>query len=135
MSKGGLSSIKSGKARPSPELARRIEAATGGEVTAASLLGVVEVAAAAKARPLNDGRWSAPVGAGEGVELTPELLRTFGFEEGDVAIIRATPDGLLVTSQRKHVRRIREALRKLVPEDVSLADELVAERRVEAARE
>ena len=39
-SKGYLSDIERGKRRPSPELAKRIEAATNGEVTAAELLGL-----------------------------------------------------------------------------------------------
>jgi hypothetical protein len=33
------------------------------------------------------------------------------------------------------LKRVREIVRKYVPEDVSLADELIRERREEAARE
>ncbi len=37
--------------------------------------------------------------------------------------------------RRAAIRRIREDLRRIVPAGVSLADELIADRRAEAARE
>jgi transcriptional regulator with XRE-family HTH domain len=135
VSKGGLSSIKSGKARPSPDLAKRIETATGGEVTAASLLGIENAAPESRARPLNDGRWFAPVGTDSPVELPAELLLAFGFEPGDAVIFRRTDDGVLMSSQRKAIRRIQDELAKLVRPGESIVDELIAERRAEAARE
>ncbi|MDP1630346.1 MAG: helix-turn-helix domain-containing protein [Caulobacter sp.] len=130
-----ITKIRLGSRRPSASVARRIEAATDGEVTAASLLGLVEGQPASRARPLNDGRWAAPVVEGAVMELPPEMLAGLGLEDGDVAIFRPTSEGLLVTSQRKHLQRIQDELRRLVPEDVSLADELIAERRAESAGE
>ncbi len=130
-----VSRIAQGKSRPSLDLAKRIEAATEGEVTAAALLGVAAAEGGVRAKPLSDGRWFAPVNATASVELPHELLEAFGFSDGDALIVRRTPEGFEVVSQRRHIRRIQDELRKLVPEGVSLADELIAERRAEAARE
>jgi hypothetical protein len=47
-----------------------------------------------------------------------------------------TEEGALILETRKQgLRRARALLRKYLPADVSLSDELVAERRAEAARE
>ena len=40
-----------------------------------------------------------------------------------------------VFSRREQLRRAQALVRKYVPENVSLVDELIAERRAEAARE
>jgi transcriptional regulator with XRE-family HTH domain len=130
-----VSRIAQGKSRPSLDLAKRIEAATEGAVTAASLLGVAGIEGGVRAKPLADGRWFAPVKASAPVELPSELLEGFGFHDGDALIFRRTAEGFEVISQRRHIRRIQDELRKLVPEGVSLTDELIAERRAEAARE
>lgn len=47
-----------------------------------------------------------------------------------------TEEGALILETREQgLRRARALLRKYIPADVSLSDELVAERRAEAARE
>lgn len=130
-----VSRVAQGKSRPSPELARKIEAATGGEVTAASLLGVGDGQVGTQARPLNDGRWFAAVEGESRVELPAALLRAFGFEDGDTVVFRQTKDGVLMSSQRKAIRRIQDELSKLARPGESVVDELIAERRAEAARE
>lgn len=135
ISRAMVSHIRLGHRRPSVEVARKIELATGGEVTAASLLGVTETEGTATAKPLNDGRWFAPIGGDVPVELPAGLLRAFGFEEGDTVIFRRTEDGVLMTSQRKAIRRIQDDLAKLVRSGESVVDELIAERRAEATRE
>ncbi len=128
-----VSRVAQGKSRPSPELARKIEAATGGAVTAAALLGVDP--AASTAQPLEDGRWFADVQADNGVQLPVEMLRAFGFEEGDAVVFRPTEDGVVITSQQRALRRVQEQLSKLAPNEEDVVDELIAERRAEAARE
>jgi DNA-binding transcriptional regulator/RsmH inhibitor MraZ len=42
---------------------------------------------------------------------------------------------LRIFTVREAIRRAQESVRKYVPENVSLVDELIAERRAEAARE
>jgi len=50
--------------------------------------------------------------------------------------VAVTEDGALVVETREQgLRRARALLRKYIPEGVSLSDELVADRRAEAARE
>jgi hypothetical protein len=47
-----------------------------------------------------------------------------------------TEEGALVVETREQgLRRARALLRKYIPEGVNLSDELIAERRAEAARE
>ena len=50
--------------------------------------------------------------------------------------VAVTEEGALVVETRDQgLRRARALLRKYVPEGVSLSDELIADRRAEAARE
>lgn len=60
----------------------------------------------------------------EGVDSSTELCAA------------VTEEGGLVLETREHgLRRARALLRKYIPEGVNLSDELIAERRLEAARE
>ena len=50
--------------------------------------------------------------------------------------VAVTEEGALVVETREQgLRRARALLRKYIPEGVNLSDELIAERRAEAARE
>ena len=50
--------------------------------------------------------------------------------------VAVTEEGaLLVETREQGLRRARALLRKYIPEGVNLSDELIAERRAEAARE
>ncbi|MGO9255224.1 MAG: AbrB/MazE/SpoVT family DNA-binding domain-containing protein [Bryobacteraceae bacterium] len=50
--------------------------------------------------------------------------------------VAVTEEGALIVETREQgLRRARDLLRKYIPEGVSLADELIADRRAEAARE
>ena len=50
--------------------------------------------------------------------------------------VAVTEEGaLLVEPREQGLRRARDLLRKYIPEGVNLSDELIAERRAEAARE
>ena len=61
--------------------------------------------------------------------------RKLGIDTGDTVVIELGEDGLHVRSLSSAVRRAQDIVRAFVPDDVSLADELVAERRVEAEHE
>lgn len=62
------------------------------------------------------------------------LRRELGLEQGDVLAARAE-DGLIVLEPRSAVlARIRRQL-AVIPADVSVVDELIADRRNEARRE
>jgi AbrB family looped-hinge helix DNA binding protein len=62
------------------------------------------------------------------------LRRRLGIEAGDVLVARADDDRLVLERRDAILARIRARL-AVVPTDVSLADELIAERREEARRE
>ncbi|PSJ19657.1 AbrB family transcriptional regulator, partial [Halomonas sp. ND22Bw] len=56
--------------------------------------------------------------------------RKLGIDTGDTVVIELGEDGLHVRSLSSAVRRAQEIVREFVPDDVSLADDLIAERRV-----
>ncbi len=63
-----------------------------------------------------------------------ELRRELGFAPGDT-LIATVEDGRLVLQKRETVlRRLRQRFAH-IPPGVSLADELIAERRAESRRE
>jgi len=61
--------------------------------------------------------------------------RKLGIDTGDTVVIELGEDGLHVRSLSSAVRLAQDIVREFVPDDVSLADELIAERRVEAEHE
>jgi AbrB family looped-hinge helix DNA binding protein len=63
-----------------------------------------------------------------------ELRRELGLEEGTELAIRSDGRRLILEPRTEVLRRLRRRFANL-PDEVSLADELVAERRVEAHRE
>lgn len=68
------------------------------------------------------------------IVIPAHLRRTLDFVPGDTLVARAE-DGCLVLETREHVLARIQALFAKVPPGVSLADELIAERRAEAQRE
>lgn len=64
--------------------------------------------------------------------IPASFRRKLGIDTGDTVVIEMDEDGLHVRSLSSAVRRAQEIIREFVPDEVSLADELIAERRVEA---
>ena len=62
------------------------------------------------------------------------LRRRLGIEAGDVLIASARDDRLVLERRDAILARVRQRL-AVVPADVSMVDELIAERREEAKRE
>ena len=62
------------------------------------------------------------------------LRRLLGIEPGDVLVARAEDDRLVLERRAAVLARARSRY-SAVPADVSLADELIAQRREEARRE
>ena len=59
-----------------------------------------------------------------------------GIDPSTELCVAVTEEGALVVETRAQgMRRARALLRKYIPEGVNLSDELIADRRVEAARE
>lgn len=67
--------------------------------------------------------------------LPAQFRRSLGLEKGDTVLIELHEDELRVRPARAALRRLQAKLRVLGPADVLASDELVTERRAEAARE
>lgn len=61
--------------------------------------------------------------------------KALGLKPGDEVVITLGDGELRLSTARHALRRLQTLVRKHVPKGVSLADELIRERRAEAARE
>ena len=134
-----LSSIRAGHRRPSTALAKRIEAATDGEVRATELLGLEEGGAAfdyeTSPRPISGGRWTVRVSPDGSLRLSAAMLHALGFEPGERLLFNTDGHRAQFHSTDKALAAIQAEVRAKTSEGVSFVDELIAERRAEAARE
>jgi AbrB family looped-hinge helix DNA binding protein len=75
------------------------------------------------------------IAPGGRVVVPAEFRRALGVDIGDDVVIELTNGELRLRSLDAAIQRAQEIVRKYVPKGVSLADELIRERREEAARE
>ena len=78
--------------------------------------------------------WTA-IGKGGAIKLPSEILDAMGVVEGDQVQLALDGDVVRILSRAGAIRELQDQVRRHVPGDVSLVDELLAERRAEAARE
>ena len=78
--------------------------------------------------------WTA-IGKGGVVKLPAEFLDAMEVAEGDQIQLALNGGVVRVLSRATAIRELQDQIRRHVPEGVSLVDELLAERRAEAARE
>jgi AbrB family looped-hinge helix DNA binding protein len=64
-----------------------------------------------------------------------ELRESLGLKPGGSVVLEVQDGVLRIVSQRQVMREAQAVLRRYVPAGVSLVDELIAERRREAAKE
>jgi bifunctional DNA-binding transcriptional regulator/antitoxin component of YhaV-PrlF toxin-antitoxin module len=70
------------------------------------------------------------------VMLPASWRRKEGVDHSTELCVAVTEEGALVVETREQgLRRARALLRKYIPEGVNLSDELIADRRAEAAHE
>lgn len=69
------------------------------------------------------------------IVVPAELRAQLGFDEGARLVGRIEAGELRISTWRANLERARGIVRSHVPEDVSLVEELLAERREDAARE
>ncbi|MCH7796393.1 MAG: AbrB/MazE/SpoVT family DNA-binding domain-containing protein [Proteobacteria bacterium] len=69
------------------------------------------------------------------IQLPGEFLKAMGVAEGDQVQLALDGDIARILSRAAALREAQELVRRYVPEGVSLVDELLAERRADAARE
>ena len=75
------------------------------------------------------------IGAGGRVVIPSEMRAAINVGEGDFLYAHVDDGVLVVHPPKTSVAKARAIVRKYVPEGVSLADELIADRRAEAERE
>ncbi|MDP2794644.1 MAG: AbrB/MazE/SpoVT family DNA-binding domain-containing protein [Sulfurisoma sp.] len=69
------------------------------------------------------------------VVIPAEIRHSLGLKEGDTVLFDLRDGEVVLTTRRARLARARALIRRYVPEGISLADELIAKRRAEAARE
>ncbi|MGA9528186.1 MAG: AbrB/MazE/SpoVT family DNA-binding domain-containing protein [Terriglobales bacterium] len=69
------------------------------------------------------------------VVIPASYRKALGIKAGDEVILRMEDDELRITTMKLRLERARQRVRKHVKPGVSLADELIAERREAAKRE
>ncbi|MCB1388097.1 MAG: hypothetical protein KDK12_02935 [Rhodobacteraceae bacterium] len=72
---------------------------------------------------------------GDGVTLATAVCARIGVEPGDRAMVTVKGDVIEIRSAAAVLADLKKQLRALVPPGTSLADELIADRRAEAARD
>jgi AbrB family looped-hinge helix DNA binding protein len=77
----------------------------------------------------------ARIGEGGRIVIPAEYRKALGMEVGDVVFIRLEDNEVRIRTPYEAIRRAQEWVRSFIPEGRSLVDELIAERRAEAARE
>jgi AbrB family looped-hinge helix DNA binding protein len=69
------------------------------------------------------------------VVIPASFRKALGINPGDEVILRLEEDEVRLTTRKHRIARAQRNARKYVPRGVSLADELIAERRESAKRE
>ena len=67
--------------------------------------------------------------------IPASFRRELGIAVGDTVIVEVSDGELRVRSRNAALANARRMMRQLVPDGVSLVDELIADRRADAARE
>jgi AbrB family looped-hinge helix DNA binding protein len=69
------------------------------------------------------------------VVIPASYRKALGIKAGDEVILRMEDDELRITTMKRRIERAQRRIRQYVKPGVSLADELIAERREAAKRE
>jgi bifunctional DNA-binding transcriptional regulator/antitoxin component of YhaV-PrlF toxin-antitoxin module len=75
------------------------------------------------------------IGPGGRVVIPAAYRKALEVDEGDYIVMQMDGDELRVVNDEKEFKRVQQVIASYVPEGVSLVDELIAERRREAAAE
>jgi AbrB family looped-hinge helix DNA binding protein len=80
-------------------------------------------------------RVRAKVAAGGRIVIPAEFRRALGVRTGDTVILQLDDGDVRVFTLDRAIKRAQELLDRYIPGDRCLSEELIAERRAEAARE
>jgi bifunctional DNA-binding transcriptional regulator/antitoxin component of YhaV-PrlF toxin-antitoxin module len=75
------------------------------------------------------------VGKGGRIELPAAFLEVLGVGAGDQVQLMLDENAIRIMNRTGALRELQDHVRRYVPEDVSLVDELLADRRAESSRE
>lgn len=75
------------------------------------------------------------VGQGGRIVLPAEFRKAMGIKPGDEVILALMDGEIRVITRQSAIKRAQGMLRQYIPEGRILSDELIQERRAEAARE
>jgi AbrB family looped-hinge helix DNA binding protein len=73
--------------------------------------------------------------AGGRIALPADIRRSLGLQNGDTVLFEVNGDEVRIRPARSALRRVQERLRAFAPEEGLVSEELIAERRAEAARD
>ena len=65
------------------------------------------------------------------IVIPTEYCQTLGLQVGDEVILRLEDGEIHLYTPRQTIKRAQELVRRYIPQDRSLANELIAERRLE----
>jgi bifunctional DNA-binding transcriptional regulator/antitoxin component of YhaV-PrlF toxin-antitoxin module len=71
------------------------------------------------------------LGEGGQIVIPPEYLQILGLEVGDTVILRLEDGKLRIFSPQQAIRKALELVSEYLPDERSLSDELIEERRLE----
>ena len=71
------------------------------------------------------------LGEGGQIVIPSEFLEALGLENGDTVILRLEDDVMCIFTPNKAIRKAQELVSEYLPEERSLSEELIAERRLE----
>lgn len=75
------------------------------------------------------------IAEGGRIVIPAEYRQTLGLRVGDEVILRLEDKELRIFTLHQAIERAQELVSRYIPQDRSLADELIAERRLEAENE
>jgi AbrB family looped-hinge helix DNA binding protein len=81
------------------------------------------------------GRRPKSGSSGGRLQLPADVRRELGVTDGDQVVMQVIDGELHIRPRRDVLKRIQAILRPYAPETGSVADELIADRRFEAARD
>jgi AbrB family looped-hinge helix DNA binding protein len=84
---------------------------------------------------MNDLMVKTKVREGGRIVIPAKVREALGMDIGEDVTMRVTDGELRIVTSKAALKRMRALVRKHVPEGVSLVDELIRERRKEAANE
>lgn len=78
---------------------------------------------------------SSKIVDGGKVVIPAKFRRELGIEVGDIVVMEVVDGELRIRSRDAAIAEIQKLARSFVPEGVSVVDELISDRRAEAAKE